>query len=104
MRAESRRGWRAGSPVLPHELVLPANTSDGIGGWREGADDGIDDVVDERLGDALARDQEPGPHRADEEVDDDLLVDAGVELVTRDGAVEDASVGEPPGVDDGVQE
>ena len=48
--------------------------------------------------------EEPGPHRADEDVDDELLVDAGVELVARDRAVEDAPVGEPPGVDDGLQQ
>jgi hypothetical protein len=49
-------------------------------------------------------DEEPGPHRADEEVDDELLVDARVELVARDRAIEGAPVGEPPGVDDGLQQ
>src|SRR4051794_29940629 len=90
------------APLVDREVwCRRAGCGRGIGGWRECADDCIDDLFDERLGDGLARNQEPGPHRADEEIDDELLVDAGVELMARDRAVEDAPVGEPPGVDDG---
>jgi hypothetical protein len=42
--------------VVPRELVGRRGSSGRIGGALECADDSIDAVVDERLGDGLARD------------------------------------------------